>query len=130
MVAAARGWVGVPWRHQGRTRAGIDCVGLLIVVAQDLGIDDGFDFRAYSRRPDGRALRELMVDKLDRAAAIAPGRIGLFAQAGTYPCHVGVFGDRTMIHAHALNRKVVEHRLSDEWRCRLRGVFRYPAMAA
>ena len=29
IVAAARDWVGVPYRHQGRTRNGIDCIGLL-----------------------------------------------------------------------------------------------------
>ena len=30
IVDAARNWVGVPYRHQGRTRNGIDCVGLLL----------------------------------------------------------------------------------------------------
>ena len=40
IVAAARGWLGVPWRHQGRSRAGVDCVGLVVVVCRSLGLSD------------------------------------------------------------------------------------------
>ena len=28
VVAEARTWIGVKWRHQGRTREGVDCIGL------------------------------------------------------------------------------------------------------
>ncbi len=34
----ARTWIGVPWRHQGRNRSGIDCGGLVVKVGQELGL--------------------------------------------------------------------------------------------
>jgi NlpC/P60 family putative phage cell wall peptidase len=37
IVAAARGWLGTPYRHQGRLKGvGCDCLGLLIGVFQEL----------------------------------------------------------------------------------------------
>lgn len=37
-VAAARSYIGVPWKHQGRSRAGLDCIGLIILAGRDIGI--------------------------------------------------------------------------------------------
>ena len=34
-VAAARGYVGVPWRHLGRSRTGVDCIGLVLLAARE-----------------------------------------------------------------------------------------------
>jgi cell wall-associated NlpC family hydrolase len=34
IVSAARSWLGVPWRHQGRTRQGVDCAGLVVLVGR------------------------------------------------------------------------------------------------
>jgi cell wall-associated NlpC family hydrolase len=53
IVAAARAWLGVPWRHQGRTCQGIDCAGLVVLVGRALEICD-YDTTAYSRRPEGQ----------------------------------------------------------------------------
>src|SRR5574340_453141 len=36
LVAEARTWLGVRWLHQGRSREGLDCVGLPIVCVQKL----------------------------------------------------------------------------------------------
>jgi len=38
VVAQARKYMGVRWAHQGRSPAGMDCAGLVIRVAQDLGL--------------------------------------------------------------------------------------------
>jgi cell wall-associated NlpC family hydrolase len=54
IVAAARTYLGVPWRHQGRTRAGLDCAGLIVMVARDLALSD-YDSTAYGRRAQGHA---------------------------------------------------------------------------
>ena len=64
VVRVARSYVGVRWRHQGRTRAGIDCIGLVIAVAHDLGLTD-YDFTGYGRVPDGKALRATMCEQMD-----------------------------------------------------------------
>jgi hypothetical protein len=57
ILAAARTWLGTPWRHQGRLKGvAMDCGGLILGVGRDLGLLD-FDTRAYGRIPDGRLLR-------------------------------------------------------------------------
>ena len=138
VVAAAQSWVGVPWRHQGRSREGVDCLGLLIVVARDLGIDRGIDldapaFRAYRRLPPA-GLAGKLAEHLDRATIIEPGTIGLFALAETQPAHVGIFAPGPgsgldLIHAYAPAKAVVRHRLTDDWRQNLRALFSYRGVA-
>lgn len=52
----ARRLVGAPWVHQGRDPvAGIDCIGLLVFICNNLGkkVDD---YTTYSREPDGETL--------------------------------------------------------------------------
>ena len=36
VVREARTWVGVPFRHQGRSRSGVDCGGIIVVVLREL----------------------------------------------------------------------------------------------
>ena len=59
VVAAGRCYTGVRWHHQGRTRAGLDCAGLIIRTAHDLGLSE-FDLADYGRLPDGR-MSELLI---------------------------------------------------------------------
>ncbi len=59
ILAAARTWLGTPWRHQGRLKdAAVDCGGLILGVGNELRLLD-FDTRAYGRIPDGQQLRAL-----------------------------------------------------------------------
>jgi len=51
--AAARAWLGIPWRHQGRSARGVDCAGLVVLVARELGLAD-YDKQTYGRRPEGQ----------------------------------------------------------------------------
>lgn len=47
IVAEARTWMGVPWRHIGRARGGVDCGGFPIVVFQAAGLlDPAFKYPA------------------------------------------------------------------------------------
>ena len=83
VVAAARGWIGVPYLHQGRSRSGIDCIGLVLQVAREAGIGPAdLDFRRYGRMPQ----REMIEAELPRWCA--PGE----AQAGA--CRKGRSGPR------------------------------------
>src|SRR5260370_35936670 len=59
MVDCARSYVGVPYFHCGRNRNGLDCLGLLLVVAHDLDLTT-YDEVDYSRQVDAqRFQREL-----------------------------------------------------------------------
>lgn len=138
IVSAARGWLGVPWQHQGRGRHGIDCIGLVIAVAKTVGaIDADFDVRGYGRHPDARVLlptcRELMREI--EPAHLASGDVLVlswsdephhFAVVCDYPqpCELGI------VHATARGgRQVVECRLDGVWRGRIVAAFSFVGVA-
>lgn len=112
LVEEARRWVGTPWVHQGRTRNGIDCAGLLVVSVTALGIEVQ-DRTDYEREPYQGSLMSHLSSYLRRAPGnqIKPGRIGVFTES-RFPCHVGIFseigGVTHLIHAYARRRQVVE----------------------
>lgn len=128
-VAAARAYLGVPWRHMGRTAAGVDCIGLLLLAGRDAQIDIPAP-PPYSRLPVGH----------DMAAACAAlgrrvptdqtqdGDILLFSDA-SYPGHIGmrttVDGQAYCLHARASRRKVVEEPLRHELLSWLRRAYRH-----
>ncbi len=117
IVVEARKFLGVPFLHQGRTEHGLDCVGLVVVVANRLGIS-GRDFVAYGRRPNGlQFVREFVKAGLTRLPVSnrLPGHLIIIPET-TYPCHVGIItGEFSIIHAHAPDKKVVETTLTDDW---------------
>lgn len=49
LAEIARTWIGVKFRPQGRTRSGVDCVGLVLCVAWEAGFSMA-DRRGYSQR--------------------------------------------------------------------------------
>ncbi|MFP4004522.1 MAG: hypothetical protein ACLFV8_12150, partial [Alphaproteobacteria bacterium] len=90
IVGIARSYVGTPWRHQGRDRKGLDCVGLLYLVWCDLGFDPSVDGTGYGHVSDGRWLRETVNRLLVRAPGPRAGGVVLMAQRGLHPLHVGL----------------------------------------
>ena len=104
IVAAARAWLGTPWRHQGRLKGvAVDCGGLILGVGKELGLLD-FDTRAYGRIPDGQHLRALCEQHLVAKAVIevVPGDV-LLMRFTRHPQHLAIAGDRgepfSLIHA-------------------------------
>jgi len=123
----------VPWKHQGRREDSIDCLGLIVMTAVDIGLDGAerfkeFETRNYSRLPPNRLAIELLAAGMLRAPGIQVGCVGLFAQPGTYPSHLAIFGDGDMIHASALEKRVVRHGYVHPWPSQLRGIFAYPGV--
>ena len=123
-IAAARGYVGVPWRHQGRSRFGIDCVGLLVCVARDLGIQIE-DMRAYEREPRAHDLAR-MLRRHCVSVPVAGMRRGDIVLMGRPSTHVGFLtqGHRPfgLIHVPT-NGACVEVRFDPEIH-RLRAAYR------
>jgi hypothetical protein len=60
IVRAAKSYLGVRFRHQGRDRTGLDCVGLVVRVCNDLGmaVTDTLD---YKRAPDAAVFRRILL---------------------------------------------------------------------
>lgn len=133
VVAAARGWLGTPFCHQGRlSGVGVDCVGLVIGVARELGLSD-FDVTGYARSPDSDALCRLAHELMQPIppSAARPGDVLLIAIEGRAR-HLAIrselAGDPAMIHAWAPQRRVVEHRIDADWAVRIRAAFRLPGV--
>lgn len=121
IVAAARAYVGAPWRHQGRTRDGIDCVGMLIAVARDIGVDEP-DVEGYRRNPDGPQLTAVLkarLHEIPRDQRMPGAILELRDRAAAFPIHVGVVSDIGVIHACAKARRVIEHRIDREFERRI-----------
>ena len=122
IIEIARSWLGVPWRHQGRGKTGIDCAGLIIVVGKEIGyLSEGFDKTNYSRRSHGpqflNVFRESLIEKNNNL--LLPGDVVVLRE-DIYPCHSGIIGykyDRlTLIHSIAEHRKVIEEDLEQNGR--------------
>jgi hypothetical protein len=113
VVAEARSWLGVSYRQKGRTGNGLDCIGLIVVVGQTLGVEH-IDEQHYTDWPDPERRMIYTLDRyLNRTSADEPwdGTIGVFAQNGL-PGHLGFFttkhGVRHLVHAAMAHRRVLE----------------------
>ena len=129
IVAEARTWLGVPWRHQGRSRTGVDCAGLVVQVARALELAD-YDTTAYSRRPQGQGFVAHFQAQMDGLAIpqAQAGDVLIFADQA-YPCHCGFlteWRDRPhLLHAHATRRQVIEEPYTGEWPAKVKFAFRF-----
>ncbi|MBK5911472.1 hypothetical protein CCR85_08205 [Rhodothalassium salexigens] len=127
IVALARRWLGTPWHHQGRVRGvGVDCAGLVIGVARDLGLDP-VDVTGYARRPDSDELARLVRAHLAEIplARAGPGAV-LLLRIDDRAQHLGILTDVGLLHAYAPARRVVEHRIDALWAERIVGAFVFP----
>lgn len=117
VVRVARSWVGVPFRHQGRDRNGIDCVGLPIVILQQLGaLPPDFEIADYPRQPFQGQLERRLVAHCTALPEPVPG--GLIALKWRQSlAHVAIYTDTdTLIHSLDRHQAVVEHGFRGMWR--------------
>ena len=136
VLRIAREWIDTPYKNQGRTKGvETDCVGLLIGVGQELGYDTGYEPKDYGIIPDPRKLLGRIRNFCDFLSFDVNdaylGDILLITwreQPDGQPHHTAVRaewkGRPTIIHAHSIAGKCVEHGLTDDWRGRVRSVWR------
>ena len=132
VVAAARGWLGTPYRHlSARRGAGCDCLGLVCGVWGELG-GETIELPAY--RADWRDTRHaddllaLAERRLVRASGRPrAGQVILFQLGRTrVPRHCGIAVDEHgFIHAQE-GRGVVLSDLTDGWRKHVAAIFDFP----
>ena len=127
IVTEARTWLGVRWQHQGRSRAGVDCVGLAIVTTRATH-GNTVNPTDYSVQATDESMLVACRQHMDEVplADMAPGHIVLMRFDNQR--HMGILGDYvhgglSLIHAYAISRKVVEHRLDSVWRARIFAAF-------
>lgn len=130
-VAEARSYLGVRWEHQGRSRQGVDCVGLPVVCAAavygwQLATPD------YERDTTDETMLELCAQHLRRILDLSRMQPGDIVVLGfEQQRHMAILGDYpggglSIIHAYLPNRKVIETRLDSVWRGRILSAFRIP----
>lgn len=140
IVAAARGWLGTPYRHQASVKGvGCDCLGLVRGVWRELYGEEPETAPPY--RPDwaetgadetllAAAGRHLVPASPD---AFRPGDVLLFRMSpGACVKHCAIVAERRagdpeprIIHAY-WGRAVVESWLGPWWRRRLAAAFAFP----
>jgi cell wall-associated NlpC family hydrolase len=132
IVEMARSWIGTPYRHQGRTRRGVDCAGPLVNIANEIGAEGITDRLIYSRFPESFNLKEQMdaaLIKVDKDK-VKPGDVLLF-KIDVLPQHVGIAGNYkhgglSIIHCYQRVGRVVEHRFANVWWARLIQAYKIP----
>ena len=131
-VAAARSYMGTPFRHMGRSRTGLDCIGLVVVSCRDLGLAV-VDARSYDRRPNYRQMLRAARDQFEvipKSLPLPAGAVAMFRDADWI--HVGIAtGEGRFIHARGPlgPRRVVEHLIDDQsWGPRIVGAFMHPEL--
>ena len=131
IVAAARRYSGVRFVHRGRRPDKLDCVGLVWRAYRDCGVELPCP-TDYGREPHAERFRDAI------ATALGPHRFGplqvgdvVSLRTKKHPHHVAIVGDYpggllSLIHASGEHGRVVEHRLSDDWRDRIVTIHRRP----
>jgi cell wall-associated NlpC family hydrolase len=137
VVAAARAHLHPPaiFRHRGRSRTRLDCLGLVIRSLAAVGAVVQ-DREAYGRDPVNDGLRAAVVEHLGDPFATSPVQLAQLAPGDlvlmkwhTEPNHIAVvtdyvLGGLAIIHAYAQVGCVVEHALADPWPRRITEAFR------
>ena len=129
VVDLARTYLGTPFRHQGRDRFGLDCVGLALRVGNDLGLVN-YDIKTYSPRTNGHEFMSYFRQAGLIEVQWKDRQIGdiILMHDQYFPCHTAFLTQRghdRIIHAFALRRKVVEEAFTEHWRKKLVGVFSF-----
>ncbi len=136
IVAAARGWIGTPYRHQASLKgAGCDCLGLVRGLWREFYGAEPEPIPPYT--PDWAEARrqEAMLDAGRRhlvavpLAEARPGDVILFRWRADLPAkHAGVLSTPTrFVHAYE-GAAVVESPLGPWWRRRLAAAFAFPGV--
>lgn len=133
IIAAARGWIGTPYRHQASLKGvGCDCLGLLRGVWREVNGTEPELPPAYNADWAEAGGRETLAEAARRHLTeialheILPGDVLLFRWRPHLPakhCAILVAPDR-MVHAHD-GAAVAEVCFASWWRRRLAFGFRF-----
>ena len=129
ILAECKEWMDVPFIHQGRSKVGCDCGGLVQCVGVGAGCDAGDlpEVPTYGRDPDD-TMEKLLNKYLNKKPITQrkPASL-LFFGFGKKAQHIGILSEncQTFYHGFEKEGKVVETRLDQRWLKRLRGVYDY-----
>lgn len=115
LIKRAREYVGVPYRHQGRSAdIGVDCIGLPICAFhKDHGLGD-YDTTEYTRRPNAQTFKQGAINAGYLPIPLNDAKTAdlLHMAMPRWPVHCGVLdidetGKKWVIHAYMPMKMVV-----------------------
>ena len=130
IIAIARAAIGTPFRHQGRqVGQALDCAGLLIHVAHELGVDYN-DVLGYGKTLASGLLEDTLSGQPALMQILSEPLAGdlLLMRFAREPRHLAICAGETIIHSYAEVGQVCEHRLADVWMARIVRVYRFRDM--
>ena len=135
VVAEARRYLGVGFKHQGLTASGLDCSGLVLLTGKNLEqVPSDLRRAAYSLLPHPRLFAELTLHLDSVQGEAIDGDIFLMCHRAhkRKPAHLAFKTPLGLLHIHpaeSLNR-VAEHSLRDEWPSLILETFRFKGVRA
>lgn len=134
VVSFAKEWLGTPYLHQAaKKKLGCDCLGLVLGIGRELGIDLPNKVPPYSaswRDPDAGAMLQEQADKFLRRQSERPPQTGdvlLFRMRHDLPakhCAILIAPDQ-MIHAQE-GVGTIQLAFDVPWRRRLVAHYTFP----
>lgn len=127
--AAARTYLGTPWRGQGRDHMGIDCVGIVVCSLRDIGLEVDEPTPPVYRNIDSKLLMDLLRKHCDRVSQADP-QVGDIVVFGVpWEAHIALLVDGAPLNAiHCpMGGRVVEARF-DRNRGIIRGFYRWRSL--
>ena len=130
-------YLGVPFAHCGRSRRGLDCVGLMVLVGLEWGIDVQ-DSPYYGREPARNNNSFQLRDYLERYLGPPVERpygvndvVLMKLRPRFAPAHVGIVAPHEhglgLIHSYGAIGKVVLQRIDERRHSQIIEVFQWPA---
>jgi cell wall-associated NlpC family hydrolase len=117
-------WVGIPYKHLGRDKEGIDCWGLIVEIYKEKGIDVlDLDYEKDSRKRGDIFMLHYYQDWQEVKEAKMYDVILLENRDRDIASHAGVYisGGKFI---HASKRGVIIDRLS-RWQDKIIGIYRH-----
>jgi cell wall-associated NlpC family hydrolase len=124
-------YIGLPFEDHGRSRAGLDCWGLVrLVLSEQFNIALPSFAAEYRRTTDTGKISDLILRETPAWQFVAMGEeqlgdVIILRQRGQ-PMHVGVvLGDQRMLHIEQGINSAIEAYSGPCWKDRIFGFFRY-----
>jgi cell wall-associated NlpC family hydrolase len=123
-------FVGVPFKHQGRNRFGVDCIGLPVAALAELGaLPDPFNSPTNYGRLPSRLFHEELARWCTPAPRTEPGVLLLIQWPKvTRPSHCAVYTGETIVHAYHGSRGVIEVSYREPWLTRTVSAWQLPGV--
>lgn len=130
-IEQARTWIGTPFRHQGRNRLGVDCIGYPIVLLRENGILPSTfkDNVNYGHVPLTPVFLQTVQENCIQLEKIEHGCLLVIKWPGAkFPHHAALIDGVKMIHAYETAKNVVTHGYQEPWKRLTHSFYRLPGI--